>query len=82
VATVQINYNGGNVPILMGLQPTAPNQPISNPKQVGALTNSEFVLGAGIYCFCLDDTRATSPIWMTQQIIDGITNTFAFVLAP
>jgi hypothetical protein len=71
MATILIKFDGGNLPIVMGAAPAAPNLPIANPEETGYTTNTPFIVPPGIYCFGLRPNNNCAPLWQICQAVDG-----------
>jgi hypothetical protein len=82
MATVFIKFGGGNVPILVGAAPSAPDQPISNPVATGGTANTPFIMAAGTHCFALQSPTRHTPLWQIGEAIDGTQLHLEFTLTP
>jgi hypothetical protein len=71
MATILIKFSGGDVPVLVGAVPSAPDQPIANPTDTGGTANTPFIMAAGTHCFALQSPVAYAPLWQTGQAVDG-----------
>jgi hypothetical protein len=82
MATVRIDFDGGDVAILVGAQPAAPDQPIASPTDTGYLTNTPFILAPGVYCFTLRSPKGHTPLWQSCQTVDGTQTALGFKALP
>ncbi len=82
MAIVRINFNGGDVPVVMGDLPVDDQTPIANPTPTGSTTNRPFIVAEGMYCFGLQTARPCKPLWQVIQAVDGETTEATFELAP
>lgn len=72
MATVIMEFDGGDVPVITGAQPASPGMPITKPTYTGGITNTPFVATPGIRCYALDTEIPYTPLWQLGQVIDGI----------
>ncbi len=78
MATVLVKFDGGNVSVVTGEEPSDPSVPIENPTPTGALTNEAFVFAAGAHCFGLDTDIPHKPLFLVVDVIDGMENKLEF----
>jgi hypothetical protein len=82
MATVRINFDGGNVPVVMGDMPADEQTPIADPTQTGYTTNQLFIVAEGMYCFGLTSAQPYGPLWQVVQAVDGEQTDIAFRKLP
>lgn len=79
MALVRIKFDGGAVPVVTGSFPPDENTPIDEPTPTGQVTNTLFMVPAGIYCYGLDTDIPHTPQWRRVQAVDGATEEASFV---
>ena len=78
MARVRVDFNGGDVPVVIGDPPASENDPILNPTPTFGRTNKPFLFDAGLFTFALDTVIPCKPRWQTRQTADGIPLTMTF----
>ena len=78
MALVKVEFDGGDVPVVTGEEPDSEDQPIKDPVDTGGMTNTPFLIDAGIFTFSLDTDIDFKPLWQTVQTLEGQTVTLNF----
>ena len=72
MAIVKVVFDGGDVPIVTGVQPDTADTAIKDPTEMGGKTNHFFLVTAGVYCIGLKTNAAYTPLWQMGTAVDGV----------